>query len=178
MKSFLWTVVFISVLFVRSPVPALAVDGVTGGSPKIGMVRVSKIFDAYERTKSSESQLETLSKSKQAEREQLVSEIKGMRDELVLLNEQARAEKQKAIEEKLKALAGFDQEAKESLRKKRDDALKGIFDEIEAAVKAYAKENGFTVVLNDQAVLYGVESIDVTDQVLAILNEKYAKAKR
>lgn len=172
-----------SVLFFLSPVTpnpstAFAVDGAASPGLKIAVVRLSKIFEEYEKTKSSESQLEGLNKSKQAERERLVSEIKGMRDELILLNEEARQERQKGIEEKLKSLAGFDRETKETLRKKRDDAMKGILDEIEQTVTGYAKENGFTLVLNEQAVLYGVESIDVTDQVLSLLNERYAKTKR
>ena len=176
--SFFLFLPFIPNLYPLSLTTVFAADGAASPGLKIAVVRLAKIFEEYEKTKSSESQLEGLNKSKQAERERLVSEIKGMRDELILLNEEARQERQKGVEEKLKSLAGFDRETKETLRKKRDDAMKGILDEIEQTVTGYAKENDFTLVLNEQAVLYGVESIDVTDQVLSLLNERYAKTKR
>lgn len=150
---------------------------VATSNPKIGWVRMSKLFDKYEKTKLSESQLESLAKSKQTEREQIVSEIKGMRDELVLLNEQARLERQKAIEERLKALAGFDRQTKESLQAKREEAFRSIVVEIEKTVAEYAKENGFSLVLTEQSLIYGLDSIDVTEPILKLLNERHAKGK-
>lgn len=159
------------------PLPAFGADAATPSAPKIGWVRMNKLFDKYDKTKSLESQLESLGKSKQTEREQIVSEIKGMRDELVLLNEQARLERQKTIEEKLKVLAGFDRQTKESLHAKREEAFAAVVGEIEKMVAEYAKENGFSIVLTEQSVIYGAESIDVTEPILKLLNERYTKGK-
>lgn len=157
------------------PISARAAE--TGGAipSKVGIVRLGKVFDQYDKTKVSEAQLEELSKTKQAEREKLVAEIKTMRDELPLLNDSGRLERQKAIEGKLGVLASFDRDVKEMLSKKREDSLKMIFDEIEVAVSKFAKENGFQLILSDRAVLYGVDSLDVTDSILTQLNGRPPK---
>ncbi len=139
---------------------------------KIAVVNLDKLFHDYEKTKASDSQLEQASKAKQEERAKLVSEIKSMKDELVLLNEQSRNERQQAIEKKLRQLADFDREAKDTLGKQRETAVKAILDQIEATVTSYAKDHGFELVLSERAVLYGIEAINITDQVLKILNSK------
>ncbi|MCM8811472.1 MAG: OmpH family outer membrane protein [Candidatus Omnitrophica bacterium] len=159
-------------------VPLLAAEG--GGSVgKVGIVRLSKVFDEYEQTKSSESALEDISNAKQSERERMVIEIRNMRDELLLLNQQGRAEKQKEIEEKMKSLALFERQAKEELQKKREESLRLIFEQIEGVVTEYARQNGFQMILSDRAVLYGEDYLDVTEDVIRVLNSRpTATAKR
>lgn len=98
-----------------------------------------------------------------------------MRDELALLNDAAREERRKAIDERMRDLAAFDQSARDSLRDKRDASLEKILDEIERVVKAYAKEKGFELILSDRAVLFAVDPMDVTDDIIKILNQEYAK---
>ncbi len=116
-----------------------------------------------------------MTQAKQAERDKIVSEIKGMREELILLNEQARSERQEEIEKKMKDLAEFDRQVKDALLKERDETGSSILEEVETTVAAYAKEHGFELILSGQAVLYGIETIDVTHEVLLILNERFRK---
>lgn len=144
---------------------------------KIGVVNVDKLFKEYARTKSQDAKLAEFSRSKEAQREKLVSEVKTMREELLLLDAEARGERQKAIDEKLRALAEFDRDVKETLRKQSDEAFKAIVDEIEATVAAFAKERGFDLIISQRAVLYGMPALDTTDQVLAVLNDRYAKKR-
>ncbi len=145
--------------------------------PRIAVIDVEKILENYRGTASSDKRLEELSKTKQGEREKIVSEIKGMREELILLNEGARAERQRQIEEKLKGLASFDRETRQTLGKKREEELKTIFDEVEAMVSAYAKEKGYTLVVTERAVLFHQEGMDLTDQIIKILNDRYDKRR-
>lgn len=155
------------------PVPAGA-EG-PASIQKIGLVDLAKVFKEYEGTKASESELEKLSAAKQQEREKKVNEIRDMRDELALLNDDTREEKRQTIEERLRELAGFDQEVREFLRGKRDEVLEKVLGGIEKVVTAYAKEKGYELVLSDRAVLYGVETMDITDEVIVILNQGYGK---
>ncbi len=146
-----------------------------GAIHKIGVVNMQKLFNDYKGTKASVARLKGIGEAKQAERDRIVSEIKGMRDEIALLNEESRAERQKAMEERLKVLNAFDRDAKEELFKQQDQERGVVFGEIETVVSSFAKEKGFDLILNGQAVLYGIEAADVTDQVLVILNDRYAK---
>ena len=139
------------------------------------MVNLDKILHEYKRTLVSDKKLEELYGEKQTERERLVSEIKNLREELVLLNEESRRERQQQVEGKIKALADFDRDSRETLQKARDQAIKEILDEVEEVVASFSKEKGFDLVISSRAVLYGVESMDLTDPVLTILNNRYAK---
>ncbi|MBI1953273.1 MAG: OmpH family outer membrane protein [Candidatus Omnitrophica bacterium] len=159
---------------VTQPLPASAAES----AAKLAVIDLDRILEGYRGTESSDKRLEKLSEDKKGQREKFVSEIKEMREELILLNEEARLERQKLIEEKLKGLAAFDREARTTLVKKREEEMKTIFDEIEAVVASFAKEQGFTLVVSHRAVLYRQEGMDVTDQVLKILNDHYGEKKR
>lgn len=172
MKTRRFFLIFLCLSFL-SPVSARA-----EGPPsiqKIGLVNLGKVFKEYEGTQASESEMEKLSAVKQQEREKKVGEIRDMRDELALLNDETREQKRQAIEDRLRELAGFDQEARESLRGKRDEVLEKVLGEIEKVVTTYAKEKGYELVLSDRAVLYGTEAMDITDEIIAILNQGYGK---
>ncbi len=158
--------------------PALgwAEDGVAP-LHKIGVVNLEKVFHDYERTKAADSEMDKVSNTKQSERDRMVSEIKSFREELVLLNEDSRVQRQGEMEQKLKGLATFDRQAKDLLRKQWDGSVKSILEDVEGVVSAYAKEHGFELILSERAVLYGVETIDVTNEILKILNERYTKRR-
>jgi Skp family chaperone for outer membrane proteins len=137
---------------------------------KIAVVDLTRVFKEYKKTQTMESQLESLSKTKQGERERLVSQIKEMKDELALMSEEARNQKREAFEEKLKGLSQFDQETKEKLLTQREQSLDGLLKEIEDAVSAYSKKNGYDLVLSDRAILYRVDGTDISNEVISILN--------
>ena len=152
---------------------ASADPGPAGG--KIGVVSVDRVFKDYKATQSKEADLQKVSQAKQAERDKMVSEIRSLRDELALLNEENRNKQKQTIEQKLQSLASFDQQAKEMLRDQREEALGALLKEIEQVVSAFAKEKGYDLILGDRAVLYRVDALDLTDQVTAILNQRYGK---
>ena len=145
------------------------------GAHKIGLVNLNRVFKEYEGTKSQEAKLEKISAEKQAERERIVSEIRNMRDELALLNDANREKQRQAIEEKLKGLAQFDQQARDLLREQREEAIQALLKEIEGIVNDVAKQKGLDLVLTDRAALYFTPGIDITQEILAILNQKYSK---
>ncbi len=161
---------FLAVIFCATLASAAFADDVK--PMKIGVVDLTRVFKEYKKTQVMESQLETLSKSKQVEREKLVSEIKDLKDELALMSEEARNQKREAFEEKLKGLSQFDQETKEKLVSQREQALDGLLKEIEAAVSAYSKKNAYDLILSDRAILYRIDSADISTDVIAILNQK------
>jgi len=164
---------FLLLVFLVSPVcPAEAADPAGG---KTGIVSVDRVFKEYKATQAKEAEFQKLARSKQAEREKMVTEIRNLRDELGLLNEDNRAKQKQTIEQKLQALAAFDQQIRESLRDQREEAIGALLKEIEEVVTSMAKEKGYDLILSDRAVLYRVDALDLTDQVISILNQKSAK---
>ena len=176
LRVFLWA----APLFILVRSSALTIGFAAENAPqvrKVGVVSLNRLMGNYQGAKSSVDKLRQIGEGKQQERERIVSEIKKMRQGLELLNEEARSKRQQQMEEKMKELAQFDREARTLLLKEQEQERDVVFREIEAVVSAFAKEKGFDLVLNDQAVLYGTEGLDITDQVLGILNERYAKKR-
>ena len=165
----------LAVLSLLGATSAFAAD--SGAIKRIGIVNTAKLFNDYKGTKETVEKFKQISESKQKERDKMVSELKNLREELSLLNEKARGEKPQAMETKLKALADFDNQVKTELLKERDEQRAAIFQEIETVVNSFAKDKGYDLVIDGQAVLYGVESADLTDPILTILNNRYAKKK-
>ncbi len=164
-------IVILVVIFLFS-ISALSLAQSTG---KIGYVDLSRAFDEYQKTKDSDKSLEQKSDAKQKEREKLVDEIKKMRDELELLSESAKPKKQEAIDDRIKKLQEFDQEAKNELRKERDAMVRDILKEMNEVVAEYGQREGYAIILNDRVLLYSDKALDLTDQIIKVLNERYKK---
>ncbi|MBI3087412.1 MAG: OmpH family outer membrane protein [Candidatus Omnitrophica bacterium] len=144
---------------------------------KVGYVDLAKVFDSYRRTGESDQVLQQKSKQKQAELEGRVEELKKLRQSLELLNDQAREAKAREIEEKSDELKRLKSRSERELLGERNEMAKTILQEIGQTVAEYAKTNSFSVVLNQQMLLYGEEAYDVTDEVLKLLNDRYAANK-
>ncbi|MDD5084459.1 MAG: OmpH family outer membrane protein [Candidatus Omnitrophica bacterium] len=164
--------VLICAAFVLSSAPIYA-----AGLQKVAYVDVAKVFNEYERTKDSETTINAKSKTKQEERDAIVRDIRSLKDELVLLSDSGKAEKQKAIDEKIKALDNFDREVGKALGQERDEAIRQIFESIDKAVKDYGKKNGYDMIFNERFLLYYQPEYDVTNDILNTINKEYQATK-
>ena len=141
---------------------------------KIGYVNLGKVFDGYQRTKSSEQVLEQKGKQKQTELDARVAELKQLRQSLDLLSDQAKDAKVKELEEKSDELQRNKTRTERDFVRERNKLAKTILDEIGAAVNDYAKTNGYAMILDQRSLLYGADVQNVTDDILKMLNERYA----
>jgi len=153
---------------------SLFVKPVFAAELKIGYLDVAKVFDEYKKTKEQDAALESQAKSKQAERDKAVSEITRLRDELELLSEKGKQDKQVVIDEKVKKLQEFDNVTRNNLRKKRDDMVADILKEIDTVVQDYGKKQGFDIILNDKVIVYKKDTLNVTEDISKALNAQYA----
>lgn len=139
---------------------------------KIGYVDLAKISDDYAKTKEYEKSFEAQVKGKDAERQKFVDEIRKMKDEQALLSDKAKAEKQGAIDDKIKNLQEFDRRVRDELIKQRNTMLGDIQKDIDSIISSYAKEAGYDIVLMKQTVLYAGNELDLTPEITKRLNTK------
>jgi len=145
---------------------------------KIGYIDLSRSFDEYQKTKDFDKELEKKGDMKQDEREKLVQEVRKMREELELMNKGAREKKEADIEAKIKSLQEFDQEAKVDLTKDRDNMVKDILKEMSDVIKDYGEKNGYSIIVNDRVLLYGDPGMDITNEIVKLLNDKYTASSQ
>ena len=162
-----------AVILFNFAAPALAAP-----KEKFASVDIGKIFDSYEKTKKYDQDFQTEGKMKQEERDAIVHEIRRLRDEQALLAEDARAEKQNAIDGKMKELENFDGDVRKTLGEKRNQAVREVFQDIENVMTQYGERKGFDFIFNDRALLYKDKRFDVTGEILQELNDRYKKGKR
>ena len=138
---------------------------------KIAYVDLAKVFDDYSKTKELDKSFEAKGKAKETERKVLIDEIKKMRDAQALLNDKAKADKQPAIDDKMRGLQEFDRKTRDEFVKERNDSVGNILKDIEKIVTDYAKQEGYDLILNSRMLLYGKEEMELTGEILKRLNK-------
>lgn len=150
-------------------------SGARAFAEQLGYVDVAVLFDEYEKTKQNDAELKKVGETKEQDREKIVKEIRALKDELVLLTDSAKMEKQDALDGKIRELQDFDTAAKRDLGERRNKLVREIFKDIDEAVQRFGERKGLDMILNERALLYHNNKYDVTQEVLKELNGTYKK---
>ena len=154
---------------------------------KIGYVDLERIFHGYEKTKELEAKLKMENEADQkmlSERRQMIEkEIDKLKEELetqaLMLSESASEEKQAEIERRAEELYEFsayiEQRNQEREAKYTDGILKDLQTELPSIIKSIAEKEGYRFVFDLRSLFYVTpeKEFDLTDKVLAQLNEEY-----
>ncbi|MFH1903298.1 MAG: OmpH family outer membrane protein [Candidatus Omnitrophota bacterium] len=152
---------------------------------KIGVVDVNKIFASYARVTENQAEFNKFREERQADVQKKADaaekEIKPLQDKLdkggkVMKKEEV--EKITAeIEKKKQDILNLQREVYQELQTKNRDLVEARVKEIETAIGKLAKEKGYALVINKEAVLYFPETADLSDQIIAALNKPAAAKK-
>ncbi|MEI8012549.1 MAG: OmpH family outer membrane protein [Candidatus Omnitrophota bacterium] len=145
---------------------------------KVGYVNLSRIFDEYEKTKSYDKVLEADNAKYQEARNKKIEAIRDIQGKAAALKENEKAKLEKDGEKLINELKAFDQQNRTDLAKARDERVREILMEIEKVVSDYAKKEGYSFVFNDRVMIYGAESMNITEPILTGLNEAYKQVKK
>ncbi|MCM8792132.1 MAG: OmpH family outer membrane protein [Candidatus Omnitrophica bacterium] len=144
---------------------------------KLGYVDLRRLFEEYNKTKDYDKILEDKQKTYESERESKVKDIKQLQDKIDLLSDKEKEPKKKELDAKIKALQEFDRYQTQDLRREKDEKMREILKDIESAISEYAKKGNYTLVFNDRVLVYQDKSLDITDEVLEILQKMYPTKK-
>ncbi|MCQ9207790.1 MAG: OmpH family outer membrane protein [Omnitrophica bacterium] len=164
------------VLFVL--IIALFCSGVTSSYAqdlKLGFISLKKVLDNYEKVKDGEDILLKEAEKKNAQRDKLVKEIKNLREKIDLLQDKQREKKRRELNEKVKKLQDFTYETRTDLRQKRDEKFMEIMKEVKAVIEEYGSSRNYNIIIDDTLLLYKDQGLNVTDDLIKILNQRYKK---
>jgi len=139
---------------------------------KIGFADKVKLFYDYNKTKDLNKSLEEESIKARDEFEAKSAEIRKMNDEMALLSESARKEKQPQLDARIKDFEDMRRVKSQELARKQDEGFKGIVNDIKAVCETYGKANGYNMIIDKNVTLYFTDGQDVTEAILAELNKK------
>lgn len=158
----LWGVVISLTLLIA---PAFAAE-------KFGYIDLSRTFSEYAKTKTFDKALSDKEKVYTDERDKKVAELKALQDKINLLNDKEREAKGAELQAKVKTFQEADTAKQGELRKEQDLKMKEILKDIEEAVKKYSEKEGYTLVFNDRVLVYQTKSMEITNQIVEILNKE------
>ncbi len=138
---------------------------------KFGYIDFEKAFNEYGRTKTEDARLKKELEGAEAELEKQAFEISKMRDQLELLGEEARKEKEEDLRKKIQDLNKQRTDKRKELVEARNAKWLEIYDEIKNVTAEYGKNNGYTYIFDDKALIYKQADADVTGDVIKILNK-------
>lgn len=155
----------------------------SGDQPlKIGYTNVEYILLQLPESKQIESELKTHStqlenqlKTKYAEYE---SKMQAYEKGAATMDKTIREDKEKELMNLNNSIQEFQRNAQVSLQNKEKSLVDPVIEKIDKAIKDVAKENGFTYVISNQALLAGPEDGDISPLVLKKLGVDPAKVQQ
>ncbi len=163
-------VVFAGVVFVLA-----VLTGYARAADKFAYVDLSRIFSEYNKTKDYDKVLSDKTSAYESERDKKVNDVKQLQEKLNLLSDKEKESRRGDLEAKVKTLQEFDRQKQTDLRKEQDEKMKEILKDIEETVKQYAQKEGYTLVFNNRVLVYESKSMDITDDIVKMLNKGYKK---
>lgn len=162
---------------------------------QIAFVDLQEVFKQFYKTQLAQDQIRQQADDIKMERDEIEEEVKMMKEEIEVLREESRDEmrtdevrqnKRDQLEEKLVELQkkeqdmnDFEKLRREQMEQQNTRMTKKLFDEIHEQIIQYAKAKGFSAVVDRSAqsrigtemVLYTSPKVDITADILAVLNE-------
>jgi len=169
--------------------------GGAAAADEIAFVDLQEVFKRFYKTELAQDQIRQQADDIKLEREAIEDEVKVMKEEIEVLRKDSRDEtlsddirqnKRDQLEEKLvnlqkkeQDMADFEKLRMQQMQQQNKRMTTKLFDEIHESIINYAKAQGLSAVIDRSAksrigtdvVLYSVPKLDITADVLAVLNE-------
>jgi Skp family chaperone for outer membrane proteins len=174
---------------------------VAAGEPKIAVVDGSRVLKAYYKTELADTHIQQQLEDFSAERDKLLADHRKLKQEFEslraeaqnkALTEEARDRKSEQAEDKLTEVIEYENTIREkaaSRKKQIEGEGRKIHSElakaVKSAVQACAAKGGYGLVLESggllanglEPVLYASPAMDITDQVIQLLNAGKPESK-
>jgi len=156
---------------------------VKGQTPpfKIAYVDLQKVMVESEKGKEARKNLSDEFEKRKKEISQGQEELQKMKDALekqtATITPEARADKEKQYQVKLKDYQRVGDDYSAELRQKDQELTQRILKELEEVVKGMGESEKYTLIVekNHAGILYATPAIDITDKVISLYNQSAKK---
>lgn len=157
----------------------LAVGAFAQQAPKVGVISMQGAIVGTKDGQKASQQLEGKFGPKKKEFDGRNSEISSLEDQLkkggTLMSEEKRTQMERDIDEKKRRLQRDVQDAQQEMQEQQQQLLSGLASRLQAVVEKYAKDNGYTMILDDSSpsteILYASSGIDITQDIIALYDK-------
>lgn len=170
-------------MVIRTGAAALCMSvAVSAQSPanKVGVISIQGAIAGTKDGQKALQQLEAKFQPKQKNFDQRRSELSQLQDQFnkggSVLSEEKRNELAREIDRKRKALERDMSDVKDEFTAEQQRVLQGLGQETMALIEKYAKDNGYSLVLDvsnpNTPVLYASPAIDLTQDIIALYDKR------
>ena len=154
--------------------PGLVYQAEARGDLKIGYVHLEGVAGRYAKTQKLKKALEKEAQAKQKEIDKMTKQIEKLERELKTkapgLKEEERNRRAEIIKEKITEWRKLFREYDLEIKNKNYEQEMGLRKEIDEVVRSYGKEKSYTLILDGRTIIYGLKGLDLTDEIVKILN--------
>lgn len=148
---------------------------------KIGYIDIARVFDQYEATDIATAELRKDIEDKRKDVEKRTEDINLLKQKLetqgMVIKKEEKTRIEEEVEDKIRELKAITERLNRELRQREQKFVRDILEEIQEVVKVYGKDNGYDLILDKREVLYGPEGMDVTSEIVKIINKRLEKKK-
>lgn len=172
MKKF---VALVSSILLIGSTAVYAAD-VSKGSANVAVVNMQQVLQQSPKVSELSKKLQSQFKERQEKldlaQKSLQEELDKFKKDSATMNPQNRDATQKKVADDranlVKQVVAFQQD----LNKKQGEAMQSIMGQMNEIISGMAKKNGYTLVLDSQAVVYSTEGTDITKEVAKLFEGK------
>ena len=106
---------------------------------------------------------------------EIKSEDENINSQKNILNEEELKKKITILNDKIKEYQNLNKKNKENLNKKKIEGTNLILNNLKPILSEYSEKNSISMVLQKQNVIIGKKELDITKDIILILNEKIKK---
>jgi outer membrane protein len=159
---------------------ALTAPGLAAAQVKLGFVDFQRAITEVDEGKAAKAQLKKDFDEKQKQLDLKTDEIKKSQADFdkqaMVMSAEAKAAKGAELDRKKLEVQEFYMKLQQDLSTRERDAMRGIFDKMQAVVREIADADGLSVVLDRTALVFAQPSLDVTNELIRKYNSRFAGA--
>lgn len=141
---------------------------------KIGFVSIAKILSSSPQAEAASKRLEQEFAPRKKALDEAVKSLRKLEEKLAkdgaVMSDSQRRNLENDIRNQQRELNRTSGEFREDFNLRRNEELSKFQKQVLDVINSVAKEEGFDLVINDQATLYASPQVDVTDKVLRRLS--------
>jgi outer membrane protein len=174
MRNKKWILVIVCVAFWGLSDFSMAAD-----IAKIGVVDLQRVMETSDAGKSAQTQIKQQKDKMEADLKGKGAEIEQIRQRLereaMVMSKESREENEREARIKLNDFKTLQKKYRNELQQLEKRLVSQLRDDTIALVDEIGKKEGYLLIISRVGVLYSPNTIDITDQLIKRLNERYAK---
>jgi outer membrane protein len=141
----------------------------------------TKVLNSSKSGAQAQKKLQEKFKSESSKFDKLTKDIRKEESEIInqkkVLSPEEYQKKVKVLRKKVADLQKSKQNSFNSISKSRNDAKKELLRAVNPILKKYMEDNKIRLILDKETVVLGDSTLEITDQIIAILNKELPSVK-